>query len=399
MTLLREVAVYQKEAAANDAFGRLRVSEPTTVFDCKQLNDNQPLFFDDSEVSGGGTSSSYNSNQASTTISVSNVTAGNRVRQTFQRFNYQPGKSHQVLLTGILGSSQTGIAGKLGYFDDNNGLFFEINSTGFCVVKRTYTSGSAVDTKVYQANFNLDTLDGNGPSGVTIDTTKTLIYTLDMEWLGVGRVRMGVIIEGTTIYCHEFLHSNVETLVYISTPNLPIRYEIDNDGTGAAASLTHICSSVSSEGGTDKKGILRHVDSGSISSLSSGTKYAILGIRLKSTHIDITTLLESISIIGTGTNDKGHWELIFNPTVAGTFTYSGLTNSATEYATGANTNTVTAGTETDGGYFTDVATTLTSPNAKNLGSYIDGTVEELVLCVTPITNNITVQASMTWREL
>ena len=147
-----------------DAFNRLRVANPITLFDSKQIHDNKPLFWDDQEVSGSGTSSTYNTNQASSTIAVSNLTAGKRVRQTRQRFNYQPGKSQLVMFTGNAVSMDTGITKEVGYFDDNNGLFFRITATDAAVVVRTNTSGSPVDTVVPRSSWNGDKLDGNGPS-------------------------------------------------------------------------------------------------------------------------------------------------------------------------------------------------------------------------------------------
>jgi hypothetical protein len=230
--------------------------------------------------------------------------------------------------------------------------------------------------------------------------TKSQIGFFDYEWLGVGRVRFGFYIDGQPIYCHELLNTNNLSVVYMSTPNLPLRYSIENDGTGPAASLVHICSSVASEGGVNELGVLRHRDSNTVSGLAAGTVYALLGFRLKSTYIGTSVLFENISAIATGQNDKCHWELRFNPTVAGTFNYLDETNSAVQYAVGAVTNTVTGGTEIDGGYFTDSAPSLsTITNALRLGSSIAGTSDTIVLCVRPITNNIAVQGSVTWREL
>ena len=94
--LLTSSKVSFASGATTDAFGRLRISEPFTIFDSKQLHNNQPLFWDDAETSGTGTSSAHSSARASTTISVSATTAGKRVRQSLQRFNYQPGKSQLV---------------------------------------------------------------------------------------------------------------------------------------------------------------------------------------------------------------------------------------------------------------------------------------------------------------
>jgi hypothetical protein len=381
---------------SEDAFGRLRVSEPLTVFNSKQIFDNQPLFWDDQEVSGSGTGSSYSKVDARTQISVGATTAGKRVRRTFQRFNYQPGKSQLILLTGNFNGGASGITKTIGYGDDDNGIFFQSidDVLSFSVRK----DGS--QTPVTQDNWNIDKMDGTGLSGITFDDTTTFIYVAEMEWLGVGRVRVGFNIDGVTYYVHQFLHANNLTSVYISTPNLPVTYEIENDGTGVASTLDHICSSVVSEGGVRNNGILFHKDSGSISSLSTGTTYAVLGIRLKSANVGMTVLLEAISMISTTQNEQLNWQLIFNPTVAGTFTYSGITNSAIEVATGAASNTVTNGLEIDGGYLsTSFPVTNTAPSDLRLGAAIDGTVDEIILAVRPITNNVTIEGSLTWREL
>ena len=270
-----------------DAFARWRVSNPETLFDSKQIFDNQPLFWDEELESGAGITSAHSTATASTVITSTLNTAGTFTRQTFQRFNYQPGKSQLILITGILDRSGggTGVQRRIGYFDDDNGLFFEDDEGTVKVVRRTSVTGTPVDNKVTQASWNLDVMDGTGASGITIDWTKTQIFFIDFEWLGVGRARMGLVVDGIPYYVHEFLNANVLDKVYMSTPNLPIRYQMVTTGSSPASTMEAICSSVMSEGGVDDLGVLRHQDSGSIAGLSTGTTYAILGIRLKSTHV------------------------------------------------------------------------------------------------------------------
>jgi len=390
------------DSANLDAFGRQRVSNPVTIFDSKQIFDNAPLLWDESLVSGAGITSAHSTATASTTITSTLNTAGNFVRQTFMSFNYQPGKSQLILMTGVLNNSGggTGVERMIGQFNDDNGLFFYDDEGTVKVVCRTKTGGSVVDNAVAQTSWNVDPMDGTGPSGVTIDWTKTQIFSFDYEWLGVGRVRMGLNVNGQMYVVHEFLNANNLTEVYMSTPNLPLRYQMVTAATSAASSLKVICSSVQSEGGVSKLGVLRHADSGSVSGLSAGTSYALLGIRLKSGYIGISVLLETLSLIANTKNDQLHWELFLNPSVAGTFTYTDQTNSGVQIATGSSTNTISGGTELDGGYLeTSLPVTATTPNALLLGAAIDGTVDEIVLVARPITNGITVNASLTWREL
>lgn len=388
-----------------DAFGRSRMSQPQTIFDAKQLFNNLPQFFDDQETAGTGTSSTYNANKASSTLSVG-TSLGTRVRQTFQRFNYQPGKSQLINATGILYPPTTGIVRRIGYFDEKNGLFFESNGTTVGVTVRGYMTGSAVDNTIAQADWNIDPLDGTGASGVTIDWSYTQIFVIDFEWLGVGTVRWGIVNQGRTIYCHKLDHANLMGSVYMSTPNLPIRYEISNDGTGVASDLEQICSTVISEGGLTETGFLRHIDSNTLATLSSGQAYCVLGIRLQSGYIGLTTLLESVSLVLGTKQDRAHWELYFNPQVNGTIFWEDIPDSGLQYHLGALGNTqvfndgLPTGIAMDGGFFTDtIPATRKTNNALKLGSAIDGTLDTIYLVVTPITNNIEIDAAINWREL
>lgn len=403
MTFIREVDITAADSPSIDGFGRWRVSEPKTIFDSKHLYDASPLLWDDSQTSGSGTSSTHSSAKAEVDMSVSATTAGTRVRQTFMRFNYQPGKSQQIIMTGVLGAGATGITRRIGYFDDDNGLFFELDDSTLKVVRRTSVTGSAVDNATNQSSWNLDTLDGNGPSGITLDTSKTQIFFIDFEWLGVGRVRMGFVIDGLVYYCHEILNANTLTEVYMSTPNLPLRYEISNDGTGAAASLKQICGSVISEGGQQTLGITRYVsnEDNDVQASIAGTVYALAGLRLKTGRENAIAVLKRISVLSE-TNDDFEWLLCLNPTVSGTFTYNSITNSSLEFANGAtNNNTVSdTGTILQGGYSTNsvpVGELLDIP--LRLGFDIAGAKDEIVLCVRPLTAGLDAFGGVTFKEL
>jgi len=397
----KQQIVQSGDSASIDAFGRWRVSNPHTIFDSKQLHDDLPLFWDDSEVSGGSTTSSHSVNEAATTIGVAATTAGKRVRQTFQRFNYQPGKSQELLFTFSEFDTSTGITKEVGYFDDQNGLFLRSDEGTVSVVRRTYVTGSAVDNGVAQSSWNIDPMDGTGKSGITLDWTKTQILFIDFEWLGVGRVRFGFVVDGIIYYCHEMLNANNLAAVYMSTPNLPIRYSIENDGNGAADEFVHICSTVLSEGGVEERGLSRVVSSEAsiLTATTAGTVYALLGVRLKSTHLDAMTKLKKLSVIAL-TNDDFEWSLYLNPTVAGTFTYSNLTNSCMQTAKGASANTVTGGTLVDAGYGTsNVQSTSIVDTPRQLGSTISGTPDEWVLCVRSETSAGEFVGSLTWLEI
>ena len=384
------------DSAALDAFGRLRCSSPSNILDVKQLYDKQPLFYDESitNTSGNATSTHSTVNAATTMHAGVNDTI---IRQTKMRYNYQPGKSQLILMTGVLGSGVSGLKRRIGCFDDNNGLFFELDGTDFYVVIRK--NGS--DTRISQGNWNIDTFDGSGSSGLTLDLSKVQIFVIDYEWLGAGRVRFGFAIYGLIFYCHYALHANVVSSVYTSTSNHPVRYEITS--SGGVGDLVHICTSVISEGGLEPLGVKRSHSTGNIQLDAdvADTVYAVLGVRLKSTHLAATVLPSDITMISESSN-QFRWILSFNPTVSGTFTYGDLSNSACQTATGVTANAVSdLGIIISQGYATG-ATGMISIEPNNslyLGAKIDGTRDTLVLSVMPLSSSTDIQASMNWREL
>lgn len=385
-----------------DAFGRLRISGPVTIFDSKQLFDNAPLFWDESLESGASISAAHSSDEAATTITSTLNTAGKFTRQTFMCFNYQPGKSQVVEMTGNLDLSGGGIGvqRRIGQFDNNNGLYFEDDEGTIKVVLRSKVSGVVVETKVAQAAWNLDVMDGNGASGVTLDWTKSQIFIIDYEWLAVGRVRYGVVLDGEIIYVHKLINANANAGAYMSTPNLPLRYQMITTGSSPASSMLCLCATVISEGGTNNMGLARRASTSGVA-LSASTAnqlYALIGIRLKASHIGAVVKQEMVSALSVG-NDDFEWILILNPTVAGTFTYVGEVDGAVEIALGVTANTVSGGIEMEGTFDSNLSgAVIPLDNARYLGAAIDGTPDEMVVCIRPLSTNATIQGSLTWRE-
>ena len=419
-TTLR-TSIYPSDSGIIDAFGRIRVSNPETLFDSKNIfknpelsddEENQPLFYDNIGI-GAGTSTRYYNLEASTGLRVSANTEGTRIRQTKQRFNYQPGKSMLVFMTYVFDEQKSGITQREGMFDEDNGIFLEDDGEEYFFVVRSNTTGTPTDIRIAQKDWNLDRLDGTGSSGITLDFTKTQILAFDYEWLGVGRIRIGFVIDGLFHYCHEFLNANNLKVVYMSTPNLPLRGEIINDGTGEEAELQQICSTVISEGGQNPLGTVRYssTEGTHLNANSENTLYALIGIRLKQNFIGETIdILNTEVQLQTG-NHKLEWVLLFNPDIAGTFTYQDEQLSAVQIAKGTIANVVTNGIKIAGGFIESGTTqgannvagseNVSITNALKIGSKIDKTSDEIVLCVRPIagSTDCNVEGSITWREL
>ena len=301
-----------------DAFGRLRVSQPYTLFDSQNRYGIDNQF--DTSTSGTG-STTYNSNQASVSMAVTGAGVGSVVRQTYRSFPYQPGKGLLVLATFVMdASTSVNLTQRVGYFNTQNGVFFQKLDGVNSFVLRSNTTGTPSDARtVNQADWNGDKLDGTGESGLTLDLTKPQILWMDFEWLGVGSVRCGFIINGQYIVCHTFETANVYgTTVYMTTAILPVRYEITSTTSAVAATLTQICSSVVSEGGYQAVSV-DHIARRTTSFINidtAATFYPIVSIRLASGRTGAVVLPNRVQFLPL-TSQNYEVALLKNPTLTG----------------------------------------------------------------------------------
>lgn len=311
-----------------DAFGRARVSPPVTLFDCQNRYAKNPDF--DESVSGSA-SVSYSANESSVLLNVTNASGDKVVRETKRVFAYQPGKSLLVMNTFVMPTTHANLRCRVGYFGVNNGVFFERSGTALRMVRRTYTSGSVVDNVVAQADWNGDKLDGTGSSGLTLDTTKSQIFWQDFEWLGVGSVRTGFIINGKFIVCHTFNHANILALVYMTTAILPIRYEIENTGaTDGSRTMRQICSTVISEGGYEKKTVLQTARMTTSASVGT-TLVPLLSLRLDSNRLDSIVIPDGYRVLPSATASTDfEIQLVKNATLTGS-SWAQTTSDNVEY--------------------------------------------------------------------
>lgn len=371
---------------ATTAFDFMRVAAPEVIFDCKMIFDNQPLKF--SELLTNSATAEYIVNNACVEMKNNPSQASSAVRQTWQRFNYQPGRGQLILLTRIFNLPTAGVTKYSGYNDAENGVYYYQNSSDIGIGLRSFTSGSAVNIEVQRSNWNGDKLDGTGPSGMVLDPTKTQIFWIDFEWLGVGTVRWGVFHNGKPTICHTIDNNNRRGQVYMSTPNLPIRDEIVSTGAASITTLTQICTAVISEGGTSPTHIHRSADRG-ITPYVTGINtniHPLLSIRLKSTYKGAT--IEPIALsIASDSGTKCRWAILLAPTVAGSDNASwvNITNSPIQYdVSRTNANTLSGGTQLASGYLSSQQEEVTSFDFSNylaLGFSVSNVPLELVLAV------------------
>ena len=403
MSYIEDVNIQFQDTANIDAFGRVRVSNLTTLIDIKQLYDKQPLLVD--EIIIDLATSVHSTTNASVTMSTG-VNAEAVIRQTFQRANYQSGKSHLCLFTFGDFDLSTGITKRVGYFSSSTTLPFTADLDGIFL----QNDGSNVSLQVYRTGTNTfsvnqsawdDPMDGSGASGITIDWTKDQIFAVDFEWLGAGRIRFYFVIDGVFYKVHEMLNANSQTEVYMSSPNQPIRYEIRQSGAGEG-SFKQICASINSEGATNLIGKNWGIDDNGthLDANSSSNWYYAIGLRLKSTHFD--TIVDVLNgILLATTNDNFLVRVVLNPTYASTVTYTDVTNSAVQYGLGATANTVSAmGTIlfSGSGYQSSVSD-FELDNSLRIGASLLGVADEIVVIIKPLSINLDIYRSINWREL
>lgn len=329
-----------------DAFGRLRVSEPTTLLDAKFLYNKLPLVFD--EKLNGSASSTLSAEDAMVVMRTS-ANGDYAIRQTKYHFNYQPGKSIQAFFTGYV-PQEANVTKRIGLFyalsahphEPQGGIYFEI--TGNDITCNTIkTRGTQRTTSISRNNWNVDKFDGSGPSGLTMELSAAQIFVIDYEWLSLGRVRFGFMLNGKTYYAHYINHLNGLDRPYITSPNLPVSYSIKQTGTGSGV-MHHICSTVMIEGGEELIGKPLSVNSSLITNIGTANYEPLLAIRLKQGGLDTATVLKSVEVLNTG-SAPAIYTVYLNPTIiGGTLTWNDLDNSSIQWADGNTGFTVTGGT-------------------------------------------------------
>ena len=387
-----------------DAFGRLRVSNPLTIFDSKSIMSKNNLF--DESTANGGTVT-YTSNKSTVNLNVTEASGSKTIRQSYRVMSYQPGKSLLIFNTFVMNTQTENLKQKVGLFDANNGIFFQDTGTGYQIVRRTYTSGAAVDTEVNQSAWNGDKLDGTGASGFTLSADKSNILFIDIEWLGVGSVRVGFVINGQLITAHTFNNANSLTTVYMQTANLPIRYEIERTGTLTAGTYTlqQICSSCISEGGYSPEGVQQMIGTTQINAgvnlTTANTYYNIATIRIKSGRPYAVIVPAGTDVLNISNNDF-EWGLFINATPSSAFSYTSFSDNV-EYDLTTVDLTAT-GTRVAGGYMGGKTAPSTIGGdafafAYQLGQTISGTSDTLTLGVRAGSANGDVSGLLKWYDL
>lgn len=392
-----------------DLFGRLKVSSPVSQISINQSSATNQLVSSEGQVSGTETSSTYNHQKASTDIAVGTSVGLRRFRSSISGI-YQPGKPLLTFQTFTLGTGQVNVIKRIGYFWQNNGIYLEQSGTQLNIVKRSGVTGTAIETRIAQNDWNQDPFDGT-KAGYNLDPTKSHILFIAFEWLGVGDVVIGFIKDRTPIVAHVFSHPNQNSGAYMGSPNLFLTWEIERISAGGTPSLLEvICGSLQIEGGLDSIGttytIFRSLNQ--TFSITGTNIFRVLTLfRLKPNSINSRVKFLNVELI---IQDSCVYQvaLVKRPNIVGTYTPTWIdhTDSSTQYwhndVTGLEvTNTennniwMSTGTSTNRGFSNVQSTTGT---VDSFSSQFDDTPDLYALVIATNSNNVNVLSTLITLE-
>lgn len=382
-------------------YGRFHVAEPETIVNVKQFYDNAPLIMD-TQLVGAGTAT-WSAATASTTMTCTTASGDSVVRQTKIYARYDPGKGSRCMVSGVLPPVKANVRGRVGYFDAANGFFFQIDSTGVSVVVRSSTSGSAVDTLIAQASWNLDTMNGAGSSGVTIDFTKFQIFVFDFGWLGGSGVQFGFLNGDRIIYCHRYNAANILAVPFISQPSLPMRWEITNTAAAASAtSMLQTCGVVQTAADAVLRGYMGSFANLTSRTVSGGTALPMISIRLKAAFNRAIIYPLKWGAI------TGNIGMLGNLVLNGTLTGATFASASTAVEVDQAATAITGGQTIDAGLCSSngdrqIDEQVPAAGPLILGSNIAGTADILTLVCTNLGGSGggagATNGYMTWREV
>jgi hypothetical protein len=260
--------------------------------------------------------------------------------------------------------------------------------------------------RIPQSQWNADKSDGTGYSERTLDVSKTQIFWIDIEWLGVGDVRCGFVVNGKPVIAHTFHNDNVRTTAYMTTACLPIRYEIENTGS-ASGTMKQICSTVLSEGGYEE--ITKQwaaTRTTAIASVSVATGWApVVSIQLASGRTDGIVIPAQIHIVGTGNGIIYEFALIRNATISsGQWVTHSSSGGGVEY--NVTSTSMSGGAVEDSGIFASsnqsnalINIEIARRFEQQLGRDQSGTSDTITLAARHLAGSGSIYGTLNWNSI
>lgn len=395
---------------ATDAFGRFRVSQPHTLFDSQHQDVENDKW--DTLITGSGTKT-HLPNESVIKLEIGTANNDSIIRETLRTMPYQPGKSLLIMNTFAMGEPKANVVQRIGYFTANNGIYLENDSGNNYIVLRSSVTGNVVENRVAQTDWNIDKFDGLGYSGqgtaeehsTGIKVEKSNLFWIDIEWLGVGDVRCGFLVDGILKTAHVFHNDNRNSSTYMRSAILPLRYEIYNKGvTTSNTAMRQICSTVISEGGYSQINQTRSASNPLIGkNLLVGVNNPMVSIRLKSTRLNAVVIPVAVDLYGLQATAY-KYRIYENVTsLAGASWQTTDASSAVEYDITATA--MTGGTLVKEGIFKGLEVAKEIPlhellnGVLQLTRKINATNGDIfTVAIEPTTNNDDAVVALSWQE-
>lgn len=377
------------DLVSTESQGRVRIAENTVVFDAYFVNSDRASSFNKKETGSGTVTRDSGLGRMELETTTAN---GDRAVYQSNYFHYVAGQTFIVGFTGVFGATDANCRKRMGYFDDDDGIYLEYDGTNLSFNIRTNVTGES------DVSINSSSWDNQD---FTFDETKYYLWQIDFLWQGAGPVSLWVFDGKNRTRLHTISNSGVSGFAYMRNPNLPIRFEIINVGTTSSAQLLAMsCVQLSTEGrqnvGIQNRSASNVVAGGK--SIITGSFRPMLSIRLKSAYAR-----GLIQILGTrilaATNDDIVFRLVKNASLTASSWTSAGADSAVEYDTSATA--FSGGTILDEGF---VAKSGGAPSEiaetfETIQSDFDGTADIVTVVAQSLTTNATVYAALTWTEL
>jgi hypothetical protein len=395
---------------AVDAFGRLRVSQPHTIFDSQHQEVENDKW--DTLITGSGTKT-HLPNESAIKLEIATANNDGIIRETLRTMPYQPGKSLLIMNSFVMGESKANVIQKVGYFSGNDGIYLENDSGNNYIVLRSSVTGNVVETRVAQSDWDVDRFDGTGYSSQGtrtehsngLDVAKSNLFWIDVEWLGVGDVRCGFLVDGLLKTAHIFHNDNKNTTTYMRSAILPLRYEIFNKGvTTSNTAMRQICSTVISEGGYTQVNQSRSASNPIAGkNLTNGINNPMVSIRLKTNRLSSVVIPVAVDLYGLQSSAFKY--SIFENVTSLTNPSWQTTDASSAVEYDISSTAMTGGTLLKEGIFKGLESSKEIDLLGLLGSTIQLTRKINVsngdiftIAVTPTTNNDDAIVALSWQE-
>lgn len=314
------------------------------------------------------------------------------VGQSNVTHRYIPGNPHLIEFTFDSVQTLSSCDFEIGYGNDSNVAPYSGIYDGF----RFRFSNGLVYLEVIKEGVTILSVEraswDNTLSGYNFDNFT--VAAIDFLYLGGVGCRFFVVVDGVFVLAHTFNFAGTAVGTFIANPSSYVRFALRS--TGGSKTVNVFCARVLSEGSnTDTLGYVRSHLNASFVAASIGTTYAIMGVRLKTlNHHAVVKLTKALAFISSV--DNAIFSIILNPTISGTFAYSGVTGESYEIAQGTGVATATGGITRVIQFGTQNLSSALDINdiLNQLYTGIDNTQSTLVFCCTPTTNNVTVQGCL-----